>query len=171
MGSGKLPLYMYNDQIENRGEQPVQTAPISTASTEPSLFTQPAVLAFVNCRKLARLVSAFAPELHAANLTVPDPEHLNGHDTFWFTRFFANPSLPESLRKALLALASAAEATNEARLEGILARRFPQNNFGHLHPLDRAFELWFNAPEELAVLESNSPASPSQSDASTNPLL
>src|SRR5258707_323717 len=104
---------MYNDQIENRVEQPVQTAPISTVPTEPSLFTQPAVLDFINCRKLARFVSAFAPELRAANLTVPDPDHLNGHDTSWFARFFAGSSLPEKLRKTLLTLQTAADPINE----------------------------------------------------------
>src|SRR3954465_14304829 len=64
---------MYNNQIENRVEQPVQTATNSNVPTEPSLFTQPDVLHFINCRKWARFVSAFAPELRAANLTVPDP--------------------------------------------------------------------------------------------------
>ncbi len=64
---------MYNDQTENRAEQPVQTAPNSNVPTEPPLFTQPDVLHFINCRKWARFVSAFAPELRAANLTVPDP--------------------------------------------------------------------------------------------------
>src|SRR4051794_37655938 len=107
---------MYNEPIENRVEQPVQTAPNSAAPAEPSLFTQPAVLDFVNCRKLARFVSAFGPELRAANLTVPDPNDLNGHDTFWFARFFANPNLPENIRKALMTLETAADPTNEDRV-------------------------------------------------------
>src|SRR6478736_170914 len=107
---------MYNDQNENRVEQPVQTAPNSTAPGEPSLFTQPDVLHFINCRKLARFLSPFGPELRAANLTVPDPDHLNGHDTFWFARFFANPNLPEKLRKALRTLETAADPTNEDRV-------------------------------------------------------
>jgi hypothetical protein len=155
---------MYNEQIENRAEQPAQTAPNSTATAEPSVFTQPAIVQFINCRRLALFVSRFTPELHAANLTVPDPNNLNGHDTAWFARFFANSGLPENLRKALRTLEIAADPTNEARVDTILARRFPQNNFGHWHPLDRALELWFNVPEELAVFKSNSPASPSQSE-------
>jgi hypothetical protein len=159
MGSAKVFTNMYNKQIENRVEQPVQTAPIPTVPTEPSLFTQPDVLHFINCRKWARFVSAFAPELRAADLTVPDPDHLNGHDIFWFARFFANSNLPESLRKALLTLQTAADPTNEDRVYSILTRRFPQDNFGHLHPLDRALELWFNAREELAPFEPNPPAS------------
>src|SRR3954471_9756204 len=169
MGSAKLFLNMYNDHIENRVEQPVQTAPNSTVPTEPSLFTQPDVLHFINCRKWARFVSAFAPELRAANLTVPDPDHLNGHDIFWFARFFGNSSLPENLRKALLTLETAADPANEDRLYSIITRRFPQDNFGHLHPLDRALELWFNAREELAPFEPTPPAPPSETT-STNPL-
>src|SRR4051812_8649332 len=150
---------MYNDQIQNRAEQPDQTAPNCNVPTEPSLFTQPDVLHFINCRKWARFVSAFAPELRAANLTVPDPDHLNGHDIYWFARFFANPNLPENLRKALMTLETAAHPANEDRVYSILMRRSPQDNFGHLHPLDRALELWFNAREELAPFEPNPPAS------------
>ncbi len=150
---------MYNEQIENRVEQPVQSAPIANVPTEPSLFTQPDVLHFINCRKWARFVSAFAPELQAANLTVPDPDHLNGHDIYWFARFFANPNLPENLRKALMTLETAAHPANEDRVYSILMRRSPQDNFGHLHPLDRALDLWFNAREELAPFEPNPPAS------------
>src|SRR3954464_8941894 len=157
---------MYNDQNKNPVEQPVQSAPNSTASTEPSLFTQPDVLHFINCRKWARFVSAFAPELRAANLTVPDPDHLNGHDIYWFARFFNNPNLPEKLRKALLTLETAAASTNEDRVDSILTRRFPQDNYGHLHPLDRALELWFNAREELAPFEPNPPAPPVDTPAS-----
>jgi hypothetical protein len=159
---------MYNEQIQNRVEQPVQTAPNSAAPAEPSLFTQPDVLDFINCRKLARFVAPFGPELRAANLTVPDPNDLNGHDTFWFARFFANPNLPENIRKALMTLETAADPTNEDRVYGILTRRFPQDNFGHLHPLDRALELWFNAREELAPFEPNPSAPPSP--VSSNPL-
>src|SRR3954471_9443301 len=170
MGSAKLFLNMYNDHIDNRVEQPVQSAPNSTVSTEPSLFTQPDVLHFINCRKWARFVSAFAPELHAANLTVPDPDHLNGHDIFWFARFFANPKLPDNLRKALLTLETAADPTNEDRVDRILTRRFPQDNFGHLHPLDRALELWFAAREELAPFDPHPPTPPAETDTSTTPL-
>jgi hypothetical protein len=103
---------MYNDQIENRAEQPVQTAPKSTATAEPSVFTQPAVVQFINCRRLALFVSRFTSELNAANLTMPDPDHLNGHDTAWFARFFANANLPEKLQKPLRALEIAADPTN-----------------------------------------------------------
>jgi hypothetical protein len=156
---------MYNNQIQNRAEQPVQTAPNSTALAEPSLFAQPAVVQFINCRRLALFVSRFTPELNAANLTVPDPDHLNGHDTAWFARFFANSNLPEKLRKALRTLETAADPTNEARVETILARRFPQNNFGHWHPLDRALELWFNAREELAPFEPKPSAPPAETHA------
>jgi hypothetical protein len=170
MGSAKLFLNMYHDQIENRAGQPVQTAPNSNVPTEPSLFTQPDVLHFINCRKWARFLSAFAPELHQANLTVPDPDHLNGHDIFWFARFFANSNLPEKLRKALRTLETAADPTNEGRIDRIFARRFPQDNFGHLHPLDRALELWFNAREELAPFEPNPPAPPAETNTPTNPL-
>jgi hypothetical protein len=81
MGSAKLFTHMYTEKIENRVEQPVQTAPNSTAPAERSVFTQPAVVQFINCRRLALFVSRFTPELNAANLTVPDPDHLNGHDT------------------------------------------------------------------------------------------
>ncbi len=161
---------MYNEQIDNRVEQPVQSAPNSTAPTEPSLFTQPDVLHFINCRKWARFVSAFAPELRAANLTVPDPDHLNGHDIYWFARFFANPNLPENLRKALMTLETAAHPANEDRVYSILMRRSPQDNFGHLHPLDRALDLWFNAREELAPFEPNPPASTTDSQGLTNHL-
>jgi hypothetical protein len=101
---------------------------------------------------------------------VPDPDHLNGHDTFWFARFFANPNLPENLRKALMTIETAADPTNEHRLARIFSRRFPQDNYGHLHPLDRALELWFNAREELAPFEPNPPASPSNTDVPTNPI-
>jgi hypothetical protein len=161
---------MYNEQIDNRVEQPVQSAPNSAVPTEPSLFTQSDVLHFVNCRKWARFVSAFAPELHAVNLTVPDPDHLNGHDIYWFARFFGNSRLPENLRKALITLETAADPANEDRLYSILTRRFPQDNFGHLHPLDRALELWFNAREELAPFQPNPPASATEAQTSTNPL-
>src|SRR3954468_22471731 len=161
---------MYNDQIQNRAEQPDQTAPNCNVPTEPSLFTQPDVLHFINCRKWARFVSAFAPELQAANLTVPDPDHLNGHDIYWFARFFANPNLPENLRKALMTLETAAHPANEDRVYSILMRRSPQDNFGHLHPLDRALDLWFNAREELAPFEPHPPASPCRTEVPSKPL-
>jgi hypothetical protein len=168
MGAAMLFSNMNNNQIENRVEQPVQSAPNSTAPAQPSLFTQPDVLHFINCRKWARFVSAFAPELRAANLTVPDPDHLNGHDIYWFARFFANPNLPESLRKALMTLETAAHPANEDRVYSILMRRSPQDNFGHLHPLDRALDLWFNAREELAPFEPNPSASTTDTQALTN---
>ncbi len=129
-----------------------------------TLFTQTTILREIGYTRLAKSLDLFKEELSPELLSLltrltslsevttyrdtlnstPSPEIVE------LAASFADFSvLPERLRAALFTLEAAASPENQTRLDAIVQRLIPSVALSQ-RPLDRALEIWFLVPDELA---------------------
>jgi hypothetical protein len=118
-------------------------------------FTQPEILEQIGSRRLEKLFHPFRDDLETEHLILPTPESQNGS---YFHSLAAtlesDAKLPERLRNTLLALETGALSENGNHLDAAIQRRIPNIAVSQTCVLDRALELWFHAPEELAAFKT-----------------
>src|SRR5437879_1955798 len=120
-------------------------------------FTNPTILETIGHSRIAKFLDTFFDDLARAKIRVPSPESQNGNYFHSIAEILADPiRLPQSLQLDLLTLERAALPANQQHLNDIIQRRLPSVALTNC-PLDRALEVWFAAPEELARF-SPSPA-------------
>jgi hypothetical protein len=121
------------------------------------LFTQTEILEQIGPRRLEKLFNTFREDLETQHLILPTPESQNGtyFDSLAAT-LESDAKLPDRLRNTLLALETAASPENRPLLDAAIQRRIPTVAVSQTCALDRALELWFHAPEELAAFKPNS---------------
>src|SRR5437016_4973710 len=143
---------------------------MKTQTTNLKLFTQSAILREIGPVRLAKLLAQFSGDLQAFN--IPTPEYDLDHDQYFdaIANILAKPeAVPERLRVTLFALEGAAAPENEQRLDSAIQRRIPCVSLSPCCALDRALELWFHAPEELAQFQSRTGVSPVSGNTETPP--
>ena len=114
-------------------------------------FIDLGILKEIGRARLAKLLQPFEPDLRAANVSVPNPHADDADYISALAAAFASPdALPTGLRTALLTLEEAAAPKNHDRLQAAIQRRTPRVGVSETCALDRALELWFHAPDELA---------------------
>src|ERR1043166_434350 len=114
-------------------------------------FIDLTILKEIGRARLAKFLQPFEPDLKQSNLllSIPDPDSI-GYLAALATLFDSWGLLPDKLRQALLTLEAAAAPQNHDRLQAAIQRRIPRVGVSETCALDRALELWFHAPDELA---------------------
>src|SRR5712672_2733038 len=121
----------------------------------------------IDPRRLAKFFGGFTDSLKSAGISFPDHESANGSYYDSISAALASPErLPAPVRVALFTLETAAELENPNRLDEALNRRIPNVSLTPC-PIDRALELWFLVPEELAQFQPPPAAAPLSSDQSS----
>jgi len=147
-------------------------------SADLKYFTQTPILRQIGHRRLAKLLNAFESDLKACAVVLPQPD-LQNEDYFadLANALAITMVLPATLQKALLTLEAAASPENERRLWIAIERRIPRVSVSQDCALDRALDLWFLAPDEMAQFAPPDPpvngtanASPPTSAFSIQPL-
>jgi putative DNA primase/helicase len=128
------------------------------------LFTQPDILRCIGARRLGILLRPFAAELQAVNFPMPPPDEPDGNGYFHVLAeaISRTDALPKSVHMALVTIETAAAPESNAHLEDAIVRRLSTVSVSPHCILDRALEVWFVAPEELAPF-----APPDESDATS----
>ncbi len=131
--------------------QPVPGSPCTgLPGIELKYFTDPAILERIGAVRLTRLLGPFSFELHEAKISLPRPEHGN-HDSFvdLATALTEIAHFPAHFTRVLASIEAAASPENQTLLDDAIQRRIPNVSVSVDCQLDRALEIWFQAPEEL----------------------
>src|SRR6266699_6479653 len=120
-------------------------------SADLKYFTQTPILRQIGHRRLAKLLSAFDNDLKGSKLVLPEPDLKNDDYFAGLANVLLLPqSLPKDLRNALFSIEEAASPENEKRLWIAIGKRIPGVSVSQDCALDRALDLWFLAPDEIA---------------------
>ncbi|HSU55035.1 MAG TPA: DUF3631 domain-containing protein [Candidatus Dormibacteraeota bacterium] len=121
-------------------------------TTTFKFFNDIEILRFIGQVRMARLLEPYRTDLAALSLQLPPAQPETAGYCPQLAPVLAYPdALPQKLRACLLALENAASPENCCELEAAIDRSPVRNH--RFHPLDRALELHFQAPELLKPFE------------------
>ncbi|HSU55225.1 MAG TPA: hypothetical protein VLT36_14295 [Candidatus Dormibacteraeota bacterium] len=144
-------------------------------TTTFKFFNDIDMLRFIGQARMARLLEPYRTDLAALSLQLPPAQPETAGYCPRLGLVLAYPdALPQKLRACLLALENAASSENCCELEAAIDRSPVRNH--RFHPLDRALELHFQAPEllkpfEIVGDEVTSPPPCDQSPSSSSKLV